>query len=46
MHHYLKCLALFLSFLQVSTSVAEPVSITPAELWRLDRDWNCSPMIT
>lgn len=31
MHHYLKCLALFLSFLQVSTSVAEPVSITPAE---------------
>jgi len=31
MHHYLKCLALFLSCLQVSTSVAEPVSITPAE---------------
>lgn len=31
MHHYLKCLALFLSCLQVSTSVAEPVSITPAK---------------
>lgn len=31
MHHYLKCLALFLSCVQVSTSVAEPVSITPAE---------------
>jgi hypothetical protein len=31
MHHYLKCLALFLSCVQVSTSVAEPVSITPAK---------------
>jgi hypothetical protein len=31
MHHNLKCLALFLSFIQVSISVAEPVSITPAK---------------